>query len=117
MDEIDVLQAEVMKALANARRLQILHRLADGPTGVAGLATELGMSQPNTSQHLAVMRAAGVVDAERIGREVRYRLSDPDVVVACDTMRNVLERRIGRLAGLSRAMSPAAPTALTIDPR
>ena len=103
MDEIDTLQAEVMKVLAHPRRLQLLHRLAAGPTSVASLAGELGMTQPNTSQHLALMRAAGVVEAERSGREVRYRLSDPDVVVACGVMRGVLERRIGRLAVLSRA--------------
>ena len=59
------------------------------------------MSQPNASQHLAVMRTAGVVEAERVGREVRYRISDPDVIVACGLMRGVLERRFDRLAGLT----------------
>jgi ArsR family transcriptional regulator len=103
MDEIATMQAEVLRALAHPRRLQIMHRLADGPVEVGTLAAELGMSQPNASQHLAVMRAAGVVEAERIGREVRYRISDPDVIVACATMRRVLERRIDRLAGLSEA--------------
>jgi DNA-binding transcriptional ArsR family regulator len=107
MDEIDVLQAEVMKTLAHPRRLGLLHRLAAGPANVASLARELGMNQPNTSQHLALLRAAGVVDCERSGREVRYRLSDPEVVVACRLMRGVLERRIGRLAGLSSAATTA----------
>lgn len=109
MDQIDVLQAEIMKTLAHPRRLLILHRLAGGPCSVASLALELGMNQPNASQHLAVMRSAGVVDADRVGREVRYRLSDPDVVVACGVMRRVLERRISRLAGLSTATAAARP--------
>ncbi|HET8785944.1 MAG TPA: ArsR family transcriptional regulator, partial [Candidatus Limnocylindrales bacterium] len=61
----------------------------------------LGASRPNVSQHLAVLRAAGVVDAERDGREVRYRLSDPDVMVACGVMRSVLERRLTRLAAIA----------------
>lgn len=108
MDEIANLQADVLRALAHPRRLQIIHRLADGPVEVGALAAELGMSQPNASQHLAVMRTAGVVEAERTGREVRYRISDPDVVVACSTMRRVLERRIDRLAGLSVASRTAA---------
>jgi ArsR family transcriptional regulator len=113
MDDIDILQAEIMKTLAHPRRLQILHRLADGPTNVAGLAAEIGMSQPNTSQHLALMRAAGVVEAVRNGREVTYRLIDPDVVVACGVMRGILERRIDRLAGLSGPTWPApTPEAL-----
>lgn len=101
MDDIDNLQAEVLRSLAHPRRLQILHRLADGPADVGTLAAALGISQPNASQHLAVMRAAGVVEAERVGREARYRISDPDVIVACETMRRVLDRRIGRLAVLA----------------
>jgi ArsR family transcriptional regulator len=101
MDEIANLQAEVLRSLAHPRRLEILHQLAEGPMDVGTLAGGLGISQPNASQHLAVMRTAGVVEAERVGREVRYRISDPDVIAACDLMRAVLERRIGRLAGLS----------------
>ncbi|MGK2851267.1 MAG: ArsR/SmtB family transcription factor [Candidatus Limnocylindrales bacterium] len=101
MDEITILQAEVLKTLASPRRLAILHRLADGPRGVGDLAAAVHASQPNVSQHLAVLRAAGLVEAERDGREVRYHLADPDVVVACGIMRAVLERRLVRLASLS----------------
>lgn len=111
MDEITILQAEVLKTLASPRRLQILHRLADGPREVGRLAAELGLSQPNVSQHLAVMRTAGIVEAERVGREVRYRLSDADVTVACSVMRGVLERRLQRLAALSVTTTPDPTTA------
>lgn len=96
-----MLQAEVLKTLASPRRLEIIHRLAQGPCEVGRLAEELGATQPNISQHLSVLRAAGIVDAERDGREVRYRLADPDVVVACNTMRGVLQRRLTRLGRLS----------------
>ncbi|MEI7742277.1 MAG: metalloregulator ArsR/SmtB family transcription factor [Chloroflexota bacterium] len=101
MDEITILQAEVLKTLANPRRLDILHRLAEGPCEVGRLAEELGISQPNVSQHLSVLRSAGLVDAERDGREVRYRLTDPDVITACAVMRGVLQRRLDRLGRLS----------------
>ena len=101
MDPLYTLQAEVLKTLASPRRLEIVHRLAAGPCGVGQLAEELGISQPNVSQHLAVLRAAGVVVAEREGREVRYRLFDPDVVVACNVMRGVLLRRVAHLSRLS----------------
>ena len=104
MDEITLLQAEVLRTLASPRRLEILHRLAEGPREVSRLADELEISQPNVSQHLAVLRSAGLVETERLGREVRYRLADPDVTVACDLMRRVLERRIERLANLSTAV-------------
>ena len=101
MDPIWTLQAEVMKILASPRRLEILHLLSDGPKEVGRLAEEMDISQPNVSQHLAVMRTAGIVEAERDGREVRYRLTDPDVILACGTMRRVLMRRLARLGELS----------------
>jgi DNA-binding transcriptional ArsR family regulator len=101
MDEITNLQAEVLRVLASPRRLEILHRLAEEPMEVGRLAAELGASQPNVSQHLAVMRATGIVEADRDGREIRYRLVDPDVIAACDLMRGVLERRLSRLARLA----------------
>ena len=101
MDEIYRLQAEVLRTLASPTRLEILHRLAAGPCEVGRLADELGLGQPNVSQHLAVLRAAGVVESERGGRAVRYRLADDDVMVACGIMRGVLQRRIRRLAGLT----------------
>jgi DNA-binding transcriptional ArsR family regulator len=101
MDEITILQAEVLKTLASPRRLEILHVLARGPVEVGRLAEAIGATQPNVSQHLAVLRAAGIVEAERDGREVRYRLADPDVMVACGIMRGLLERRLRRLADLS----------------
>jgi DNA-binding transcriptional ArsR family regulator len=102
MDEITILQAEVLRTLASPRRLEILHLLARGPIEVGRLADAIGASQPNVSQHLAVLRSAGIVEAERDGREVRYRLADPDVMVACAVMRSVLERRLTRLAQMAR---------------
>lgn len=116
MDEIDRLQAETLKALASPRRLEIVHRLAAEAWDVGRLARELGCSQPNVSQHLAVLRAAGVVSSERVGREVHYRLADDEVLLACSIMRGVLLRRLRRLADLSEAdaspdISVAPPTA------
>jgi DNA-binding transcriptional ArsR family regulator len=109
MDEITILQAEVLKTLASPRRLDILHELARGPIEVGRLAEAIGATQPNVSQHLGVLRAAGIVEAERDGREVRYRLVDPDVMTACGIMRAVLERRLRRLGELSAASPVAAP--------
>ncbi len=98
MDEIYKVQADVLKTLAHPRRLEIIHLLSDGPREVTRLAEEMGISQPNVSQHLALMRAAGVVEAERDGRGVRYRLTDPEILTACETMRCVLLRRMTRLS-------------------
>ena len=59
MDEITILQAEILKTLSNPRRLEILHRLAEGPCEVGRLAEEIGASQPNVSQHLSVLQGGG----------------------------------------------------------
>jgi DNA-binding transcriptional ArsR family regulator len=120
MDEITILQAEVLKTLASPRRLQILHELARGPIEVGRLAETIGATQPNVSQHLAVLRIAGVVEAERDGREVRYRLADPDVMVACGLMRAVLERRLTRLGEIAAnrggSVAPIEPTSRRVAP-
>ncbi|HET6380735.1 MAG TPA: metalloregulator ArsR/SmtB family transcription factor [candidate division Zixibacteria bacterium] len=111
MEPIYELQADVLRTLANPRRLQIVHHLATGPRTVGLLADELGLAQPNVSQHLALMRAAGVVEAERDGREMRYRLADPDIIVACGLMRQALQRRLACLARVARraAGAPVMP--------
>ena len=114
MDDVLELQAEVLRTLAHPRRLAIVHELAIGPHEVGRLAAELGLSQPNVSQHLAVLRATGLVEAERDGREVRYRLADFDVVVACALMRGVLQRRLSRLAGLSAETTPGHSMPTTV---
>lgn len=105
MEPIYELQAEVLKTLAHPRRLEIVHELARGPRTVGTLAEELGIAQPNVSQHLALMRSTGVVESERDGREIRYRLTDPDIIAACGLMRQALQRRLARLAALSRSAS------------
>jgi ArsR family transcriptional regulator len=114
MEPIYELQAEVLKTLANARRLEIIHVLAHGPITVGRLADETGLPQPNVSQHLALMRSAGVVEAEREGREIRYRLADPDILVACGVMRQALQRRLARLAELSRSPVDDAPAPFAV---
>ena len=104
MDPIYELQAEICRTLSHPVRIAILHLLADEPREVGRLAADLGISQPNASQHLAVMRAAGLVEAERDGRGVLYRLADPDVIGACDRMAQVMRRRLARLAELSATL-------------
>jgi DNA-binding transcriptional ArsR family regulator len=112
MDEITRLQAEILKVLSSPLRIQILHLLADGPLEVGRIAGATGVSQPNASQHLSVMRAAGLVEADRHGREIRYQLVDREVIVACEVMRGVLQRRLSRLASLADTPTPRRATAI-----
>jgi DNA-binding transcriptional ArsR family regulator len=104
MDDIDELQASLLRSLASAHRLRILHLLADRRCEVNEVARELGMSQATASQHLGAMRGVGLVEAIREGRTVSYRLTDPQILDACDLMRAVLVRRLSRLGDLAAAV-------------
>jgi rhodanese-related sulfurtransferase/DNA-binding transcriptional ArsR family regulator len=72
--------AEVAKALASANRIEIVELLGQGERSVDGIASRLGLSVANASQHLQVMRRAGLLASRRDGKRVLYRLSDPAVV-------------------------------------
>ena len=114
MEPIYEMQANVLRMLAHPRRLEMLHLLADGPMEVGRIAQRLGISQPNASQHLALLRQSGLVEIERNGREIRYQLSDPEVMVACNVMRGFLQRRISHLSTVTAAEDePLAPLAAT----
>jgi len=104
MNDLDELQASMLRSLASAHRLRILHLLGERPCEVNEVARELAMSQAATSQHLGAMRTAGLVEAIRDGRNVHYRLSDPEILAACGLMRAVLVRRLSRLGDLAAAV-------------
>ncbi|MEM1109731.1 MAG: metalloregulator ArsR/SmtB family transcription factor [Planctomycetota bacterium] len=66
-----------LKALADPTRLAVVRRLLDGGPGYVGAINEsLGLDQSLLSHHLKVLREAGLVEAEREGKAVRYRLAD-----------------------------------------
>ncbi|MPZ81221.1 MAG: metalloregulator ArsR/SmtB family transcription factor [Actinophytocola sp.] len=79
-NELDDRLHDVGRALSCRVRLAVLRTLATGAASVGELVSRTGASQPNVSNHLAVLRSAGLVDSGREGRVVRYRLASPDVV-------------------------------------
>ena len=110
MDPIYELQADICRTLSHPARIAMLHMLDDEPREVGRLAEALGISQPNASKHLAVMRTAGLVEAVRDGRGSVYRLTDEGVIGACDLMAGVMRRRLARMAELSAAIEkPESP--------
>jgi ArsR family transcriptional regulator len=74
--------AAVGRALADPKRLCVLESLAVGELSVRDLSVQVGCQIPNMSQHLAVLRSAGLVTSRRDGSTVYYRLSDPRVLEA-----------------------------------
>ena len=72
--------AALVKVLDSKTRLEILLLLAEEEKVVHQLVTELEKSQPLISQHLRVLRSAGLVSSSRKGREVLYALDQPDII-------------------------------------
>ena len=71
--------ARIGKALASARRVELLDLLCQGERSVDSLARTSGMTVTNTSQHLQALRASGLVETRREGTKVIYRVADDDV--------------------------------------
>jgi len=80
------IKARVISVLANPKRLEIIDLLGERERTVTDLAGELHLAQAATSQHLAVMRKAGVVETRKDGNYVYYRLADPKIAAACGVM-------------------------------
>lgn len=88
------LHAEVCKVLTDPKRLMLIDALRPGECSVGELAAMLGVALPNASQHLAVLRAAGLVDSRRVGTTVLYRLTEPRIIEACDIIHAIVGRRL-----------------------
>jgi rhodanese-related sulfurtransferase/DNA-binding transcriptional ArsR family regulator len=91
--------ARIGKALSSPHRLEILELLAQSERTVDSLATEIGLSLANASQHLQALRQAALVDSRKDGLFVYYRLASPEVFELSKVLRTVAE---GRLAELER---------------
>lgn len=78
--------AQLLKALANHRRLMMLCALADGERSVGELASEVGLGQSALSQHLARLRKLGILAARRDAQSVYYRVVDPSAARLLETL-------------------------------
>ncbi len=87
-------QSRICKAFANPIRLFILHELGKHDLSVAELQKMLGIAVPNLSQHLAVLKSAGVIMTRREGKRVFCSIPIPEVKQACDLIHGVLRRQI-----------------------
>jgi DNA-binding transcriptional ArsR family regulator len=74
--------ATIGRAMADPKRLCVLESLADGELSVSDLSARVRCQVPNMSQHLAVLRSAGLVTTRREGSTVFYRLTDSRVLEA-----------------------------------
>lgn len=89
------------KALASGRRLELLDVLANGERTVDALAGEVALSVANTSQHLQVLRHAGLVISRREGTSVHYRLAGPEVFELWRALRTLAAARLAEVERLA----------------
>lgn len=87
-------QARICKAFAHPGRLQILDLLGHGERGVSELQEALGISKTSMSQHLSILKSAGVLSTRREGKQIYCSLAMPEVKQACQLIRKVLQAQI-----------------------
>ncbi|MBI3282695.1 metalloregulator ArsR/SmtB family transcription factor [Candidatus Curtissbacteria bacterium] len=111
------LHADILKALAHPKRLEIIHLLREQTLTVTQIQEMLDLPQANLSQHLTILRQAGVVANRKIGKQIFYRLSHKNFIKASDLLRQVLieKHQNQKIADeLTLKMTDLVP--LTIDP-
>jgi ArsR family transcriptional regulator len=78
--------ALILKALSHPTRLRIISLIREQKPCVRGIEEALGLAQPNISQHLSLLRNIGIVEAERAGNQVCYRIKNPVVLKLLDVL-------------------------------
>jgi rhodanese-related sulfurtransferase/biotin operon repressor len=94
--------AEIGRALGNQHRLRILELLAQRETSVEALAERVGLSVANASQHLRLLRAAGLLTSRRDGKHILYAVSDPTVLALTAALGQVAERNLAQVREVIR---------------
>ena len=108
MTKVDIfeLHAQACKTIANPTRLKILALLARREMSVGDLADIIGVSMPNVSQHLTVLKAGHLVRARKEGPTVHYSLADKRTIQACTLIRSVLLDRMKERGLIAQKVDP-----------
>lgn len=99
---LNEMHADLCKVFTSPTRVQILMLLRHGEKTVRELADEVEIPQPNVSQHLAVMRARGILTVRKEGTTAHYRLSNPKVLKAFDIIREVIHENLQQGARITK---------------
>lgn len=93
--------AEVARALGNAHRLHLLETLAQGERSVEVLAAKTDLTIANTSQHLQALRRAGLVEGQREGKHIIYRIASDTVLALMGALRSTAEEQLAVVKNLA----------------
>lgn len=101
MKELVEFRADILKAVAQPTRLKIIDFLRDGERCVCEIFPAIGEEQSNTSRHLNLMLAAGVLSRRKEGLKIYYAIKHPEILDVVDTVTLIVKQEIaGRHAML-----------------
>ena len=95
-------RARILRALGNPNRLLILDELAGGEKCVAELTEAVGLDMSTISKHLSLLKSVGLVQAEKRGTQVFYRILAPCVLGFFDCVESVMDAQIQRQIQLAK---------------
>ena len=111
LEELNLLHANMCRALSDSKRILILYAVFDSPRHVTALADRLNIPQPTVSRHLRRLQQHGLVRSERDGPSVVYSIADPRIMDLLDLMREV---RLDALAQQSSVVAGGAQLTKTV---
>ena len=97
-------QAAICRGLAHPLRLEVVHLLGPRELAFADLYAQMDVAKAKLSQHLAVLRQAGIVTARREGTRTFYRLKYREIDAACDAVGRVLARQLAEAHAHTNAL-------------
>lgn len=104
MEELIELRAEILKALAQPTRLKIIDFLREGERCVCEIFPAIGEEQSNTSRHLNMMLAAGVLSRRKDGLKIYYAVKHPEILEVIDIATAVVKQEIRGRHSLLKAV-------------
>jgi len=97
-------RAEILKALAQPTRLKIIDILRDGERCVCEIFPAIGEEQSNTSRHLNLMLAAGVLSRRKEGIKIIYAIKHPEIMSIVDLATRMVKQEIAGRHELLKAV-------------
>ena len=101
---VQLLKADLFRALAHPTRIRLLELLCSGEHTVQALTEAVGVDQPVISQHLAALRGQQLVAVRRAGTRAHYTVADPGVAALLKISRELLGRRLTGSRSMLRAI-------------
>jgi DNA-binding transcriptional ArsR family regulator len=93
----------VFQALAHPLRRKVLALLGEGPMSAGDIAAQFNVSKPTMSGHFAVLKEAGLIDAERDGTTINYRLNASVAAEVVGAVMELLDVEVGKDGTIARA--------------